>query len=93
MLSVVLSIVQSMMQWCFLMCYPQLADTYGNVYSIRLGNEKWVVLSGYKMVKEAIMTQAENFVDRPYSAMSDRIYSGTSGVNILSCSLSYTMQK
>ncbi|XP_028258728.1 cytochrome P450 2J6-like [Parambassis ranga] len=59
--------------------FTKLADTYGNVYSIRLGNEKWVVLSGYKMVKEAITTQAENFVDRPYSAMAERIYSGTSG--------------
>uniref|UniRef100_UPI003AAD375F cytochrome P450 2J4-like n=1 Tax=Centroberyx gerrardi TaxID=166262 RepID=UPI003AAD375F len=37
-----------------------------------------VFVSGYKMVKEAIVTQAENFVDRPSSAVADRIYSGTS---------------
>ncbi|KAF7661865.1 hypothetical protein LDENG_00251450 [Lucifuga dentata] len=30
------------------------------------------------MVKEAIMTQADNFVDRPYSPMVTRIYSGNS---------------
>lgn len=31
------------------------------------------------MVKEAIVTQADNFVDRPYSPMATRIYSGNSG--------------
>ncbi|XP_036969492.1 cytochrome P450 2J6-like isoform X2 [Acanthopagrus latus] len=30
------------------------------------------------MVKEAIVTQADNFVDRPYSAVSGRVYSGSS---------------
>lgn len=58
--------------------FAKLADNYGNVFSIRLGREKLVVVSGYKMVKEALVAQAENFVDRPYSAVSDRFYSGTS---------------
>uniref|UniRef100_A0A3P8SSL3 Cytochrome P450, family 2, subfamily N, polypeptide 13 n=1 Tax=Amphiprion percula TaxID=161767 RepID=A0A3P8SSL3_AMPPE len=58
--------------------FTKLAKTYGNVFSVRLGGDNWVFVSGYKMVKEAIVTQAENFVDRPYSAMADRIYSGTS---------------
>ncbi|XP_029284729.1 cytochrome P450 2J2-like isoform X2 [Cottoperca gobio] len=38
-----------------------------------------VFVSGYKMVKEAIVTQADNFVDRPHSAVSNRFYSGDSG--------------
>ncbi|XP_027146360.1 cytochrome P450 2J6 isoform X6 [Larimichthys crocea] len=38
-----------------------------------------VFVSGYKMVKEAIITQAENFVDQPYDPLVDRIYSGGSG--------------
>ncbi|TDH08371.1 hypothetical protein EPR50_G00096620 [Perca flavescens] len=59
--------------------FTKLADIYGNVFSVRLGGEKMVFVSGYKMVKEAIVTQAENFVDRPYSAMVDRLYSGDSG--------------
>ncbi|KAA8590050.1 hypothetical protein FQN60_013415 [Etheostoma spectabile] len=49
------------------------------VFSVRLGSEKMVFVSGYKMVKEAIVTQAENFVDRPYSAIVDRLCSGDSG--------------
>ncbi|XP_074523687.1 cytochrome P450 2J4-like [Halichoeres trimaculatus] len=59
--------------------FSKLADTYGKVFSVRLGGEKMVVLSGYKAVKEAIITQAENFVDRPSDAVQDRLYSGSSG--------------
>uniref|UniRef100_A0A667WM51 Cytochrome P450, family 2, subfamily N, polypeptide 13 n=1 Tax=Myripristis murdjan TaxID=586833 RepID=A0A667WM51_9TELE len=50
---------------CFMQC-PQLTKAYGNVFSIRFGRDKMVFVCGYKMVKEAIVTQAENFVDRPY---------------------------
>ncbi|KPP75387.1 cytochrome P450 2J6-like, partial [Scleropages formosus] len=44
----------------------KLATVYGDVYSIRLGRGKTVFVTGYKMVKEALVTQAENFVDRPH---------------------------
>lgn len=59
--------------------HSQLADDYGNVFCIRLGRHKTVFVSGWKMVKEALVTQADNFVDRPYSPMVTRIYSGNSG--------------
>ncbi|XP_029284728.1 cytochrome P450 2J5-like isoform X1 [Cottoperca gobio] len=59
--------------------FTKLADVYGNVLSVRLGGDKMVFVSGYKMVKEAIVTQADNFVDRPHSAVSNRFYSGDSG--------------
>ncbi|XP_037626174.1 cytochrome P450 2J5-like [Sebastes umbrosus] len=59
--------------------FTKLADVYGNVFSLRLGGDKIVVVSGYKMVKEAIVTLADNFVDRPYNAITDRFYSGYSG--------------
>ena len=52
------------------------------MFSLRLGIDKWVVVSGYKMVKEALVTQAENFVDRPYSPLTDRIYSKDLGDQI-----------
>uniref|UniRef100_A0A8C6UN01 Cytochrome P450, family 2, subfamily N, polypeptide 13 n=1 Tax=Neogobius melanostomus TaxID=47308 RepID=A0A8C6UN01_9GOBI len=57
---------------------PQLAAVYGNVYCIRVGRDKSVFVCGFKMVKEALVTQAENFVDRPYSPMVTRIYAGNS---------------
>uniref|UniRef100_A0A3B4WYR2 Cytochrome P450, family 2, subfamily N, polypeptide 13 n=1 Tax=Seriola lalandi dorsalis TaxID=1841481 RepID=A0A3B4WYR2_SERLL len=56
----------------------KLADVYGNVFCIRLGRHKTVFVSGWRMVKEALVTQAENFVDRPDSPMVNRIYSGNS---------------
>ncbi|XP_075943610.1 LOW QUALITY PROTEIN: cytochrome P450 2J2-like [Anarhichas minor] len=60
--------------------FTKLADVYGNVFSIRLGVDKMVFVSGYKMVKEAIVTQADNFVDRPHTAMAERVYLGGTGI-------------
>uniref|UniRef100_A0A8C7WQS0 Cytochrome P450, family 2, subfamily N, polypeptide 13 n=1 Tax=Oryzias sinensis TaxID=183150 RepID=A0A8C7WQS0_9TELE len=66
---------------CLRLDSPQLAETYGNVFSVRFGSETSVFVSGYKMVKEALVTQAENFVDRPYSPMATRFYQGpTNGI-------------
>ncbi|XP_034085742.1 cytochrome P450 2J5-like [Gymnodraco acuticeps] len=59
--------------------FTKLADVFGSVFSIRLGSDKMVFVSGYKMVKEALVTQADNFVDRPHSAIVARVYSGDSG--------------
>ncbi|MEQ2206816.1 hypothetical protein XENOCAPTIV_003229 [Xenoophorus captivus] len=59
--------------------FSKLADIYGNVFSFRLGKESMVIVSGHKMVKEAIVTQAENFVDRPPNAVTDRFYTEPSG--------------
>lgn len=49
------------------------------MFSIRLGREEIVFICGYKMVKEALVMQADNFVDRPYSAIDDRIMNGNNG--------------
>ncbi|TNN46534.1 Cytochrome P450 2J5 [Liparis tanakae] len=56
--------------------FSKLADVYGNVFSVRLGGEKVVFASGYKMVKEAIVTQADNFVGRPNNEIANRFYKG-----------------
>uniref|UniRef100_A0A3P9N2W6 Cytochrome P450, family 2, subfamily N, polypeptide 13 n=1 Tax=Poecilia reticulata TaxID=8081 RepID=A0A3P9N2W6_POERE len=60
-------------------CFSKLADIYGNVFSLRLGRQSVVIVSSHKMVKEAIVTQAENFVDRPQNAVFDRFYTEPSG--------------
>uniref|UniRef100_A0A3Q3VU68 Uncharacterized protein n=1 Tax=Mola mola TaxID=94237 RepID=A0A3Q3VU68_MOLML len=59
--------------------FTKLAELYGNLFSFRLGGNKIVFACGYKMVKETIVTQADNFVDRPYDPISDRFYSGQTG--------------
>ncbi|RVE74022.1 hypothetical protein OJAV_G00036930 [Oryzias javanicus] len=56
--------------------FSKLAEKYGNVFSVRFGSETSVFVTSYKMVKEALVTQAENFVDRPFSSMATRFYHG-----------------
>ncbi|XP_051729884.1 cytochrome P450 2J6-like isoform X2 [Ctenopharyngodon idella] len=58
----------------------KLGHAYNNIFSLRLGRDKVVFITGYKMVKEALVTQAENFVDRPYSPLLARVYSGNAGL-------------
>ncbi len=55
----------------------QLAEVYGNVFSLRVGSEKMVVVSGYKMVKEALITQIDSFVERPNVPLFHKVYKGT----------------
>lgn len=58
----------------------QLAEKYGNVFSLRRGTTKIVYVSGYKMVKEALVTQGESFA-RYISPLFDEIYKGR-GISI-----------
>nr|XP_057930410.1 cytochrome P450 2J2-like [Doryrhamphus excisus] len=57
----------------------QLADIYGDVFRLSLGKEKWVFVCGWKMLKEVLITQAENFADRPHNPVLTRMYSGNTG--------------
>ncbi|XP_042318055.1 cytochrome P450 2J2-like [Sceloporus undulatus] len=43
----------------------KLAEKYGNVFSFQLGNIPIVVVNGPQLVKEALIHQGENFLDRP----------------------------
>lgn len=43
----------------------QLAERYGNVYSLRMGQERMVVLNGFDILKEALVTQGDSLADRP----------------------------
>ncbi|XP_040204215.1 cytochrome P450 2K1-like [Rana temporaria] len=54
----------------------KLSEEYGSVFSIQLGMEKMVVLCGYDTVKDALINHAEEFYERPYTAMSARTSNG-----------------
>ncbi|XP_033885264.1 cytochrome P450 2J2-like isoform X1 [Acipenser ruthenus] len=54
----------------------KLAEDYGEVYSLRLGWSKTVVVNGYKMVKEALVNQAEAFSERPLTPVFHRLNKG-----------------
>ncbi|XP_051470569.1 cytochrome P450 2K1-like isoform X1 [Apus apus] len=45
--------------------YLQLSKIYGPVFSVQMGLRKIVVISGYEMVKEALVNQADAFAERP----------------------------
>uniref|UniRef100_A0A3B4AA09 Cytochrome P450, family 2, subfamily N, polypeptide 13 n=1 Tax=Periophthalmus magnuspinnatus TaxID=409849 RepID=A0A3B4AA09_9GOBI len=60
--------------------FSKLAEIYGNVFSFRFGSAQLVFVCGYKMVKEALVNQADIFVDRPFSPIADRFYSSTGGL-------------
>ncbi|XP_073481193.1 cytochrome P450 2K1-like [Aquarana catesbeiana] len=45
--------------------FMQLSRKYGSVFSIQIGTKKVVVLCGYKAVKDALVTHAEEFAERP----------------------------
>ncbi|KAG5275688.1 hypothetical protein AALO_G00123440 [Alosa alosa] len=54
----------------------KLAEVYGDVYSLRWGSEKTVFISGYKMVKEALVTQLDSFADRPIVPLFHKVFKG-----------------
>lgn len=69
-----------------------MAESYGNVFSVRLGSQATVFVSGYKMVKEALVTQAENFVDRPFSEIGGRFYEGNSSMRLFLVDINILIQ-
>lgn len=54
----------------------QLAQEYGPVFSLRRGSERMVYISGYKMVKEALVNQLDSFVDRPIVPLFHVVFKG-----------------
>ncbi|XP_066532446.1 cytochrome P450 2J2-like [Hoplias malabaricus] len=54
----------------------KLAEEYGDVFSLRWGSERTVFISGYKMVKEALLTQLDSFADRPIVPLFHKIFKG-----------------
>ncbi|KAJ6659627.1 hypothetical protein lerEdw1_018596 [Lerista edwardsae] len=44
----------------------KLSSQYGPVFSLHMGFQKMVVLTGYETVKEALVNQADAFAERPH---------------------------
>ncbi|KAJ8376314.1 hypothetical protein SKAU_G00068940 [Synaphobranchus kaupii] len=54
----------------------KLTEEYGNVFSLRKGSQKIVFVSGYEMLKEALVTQGENLTDRPVFPLFHEVFKG-----------------
>ncbi|XP_063771257.1 cytochrome P450 2C5-like [Pseudophryne corroboree] len=56
--------------------FHKLSEKYGSVYSIRLGTEKIVILSGYETVKDALVNHADVFAARPKVPIFEALFLG-----------------
>ncbi|XP_066494081.1 cytochrome P450 2K6-like [Tiliqua scincoides] len=54
----------------------KLSKQYGPVFSIQMGFQKMVVLTGYETVKEALVNQADAFAERPNVPMFEELARG-----------------
>nr|XP_056705328.1 cytochrome P450 2J2-like [Euleptes europaea] len=57
----------------------KLAEKYGKIFSLQVGSMWIVTVNGLPLVKEALVHQGENFVDRPRFPLNDEIF-GLSGL-------------
>ncbi|KAM3875982.1 cytochrome P450 2J2-like [Diretmus argenteus] len=54
----------------------KLAEEYGPVFSLRRGSTRMVFISGFKMVKEALVNQLDSFAVRPIVPLFDVVFKG-----------------
>ncbi|XP_009983336.1 PREDICTED: cytochrome P450 2J2-like, partial [Tauraco erythrolophus] len=51
----------------------QFTENYGDIFSLQLGSTTFVFVNGLRMVKEVLVNQGENFIDRPEFPMEKDI--------------------
>ncbi|XP_069590376.1 cytochrome P450 2K1-like [Ranitomeya imitator] len=57
----------------------QLSEKYGEIFTLHFGPKKMVVLAGYKIIKEALVTRADDFGERAITPVF-KIFSNEHGV-------------
>ncbi|XP_046705610.1 cytochrome P450 2D14-like isoform X2 [Silurus meridionalis] len=56
--------------------FKMLAERYGNVYGLYLGRNPAVVLNGFKVIKEALVTKSADFSGRPQNILVSHMTEG-----------------
>uniref|UniRef100_A0A671QYJ8 Cytochrome P450, family 2, subfamily AE, polypeptide 1 n=1 Tax=Sinocyclocheilus anshuiensis TaxID=1608454 RepID=A0A671QYJ8_9TELE len=56
--------------------FQRIAERYGDVSTLYLGNNLCILLTGYESFKEAFVEQADIFTDRPYFPIIDKLSKG-----------------
>ncbi|XP_048361641.1 cytochrome P450 2J2-like [Sphaerodactylus townsendi] len=57
-----------------LLSMQKLEEKYGKIFSMQIGNMWSVAVTGLPLVKEALVHQGENFVDRPHFPLHKEIF-------------------
>lgn len=52
------------------------------MYSIKIGEEKMVILCGYETVRDALVNHADEFSGRPLIPLFDDIAKGHGNINV-----------
>ncbi|XP_052522231.1 cytochrome P450 2J2-like [Tympanuchus pallidicinctus] len=50
-------------------------EKHGDIFSMQVGSMSFVVVNGLQMIKEALVTQGENFIDRPEYPVKTELFS------------------
>ncbi|XP_072723773.1 cytochrome P450 2J2 [Ciconia boyciana] len=53
----------------------KLIEKYGDIFSVQVGSASFVFVNGLRMVKEVLVNQGENFMDRPEIPLDKEIFS------------------
>uniref|UniRef100_A0A8B9N015 CP2J2 protein n=1 Tax=Accipiter nisus TaxID=211598 RepID=A0A8B9N015_9AVES len=53
----------------------KLTEKYGDIFSMQMGNTSFVFINGLRMIKEVLVNQAENFMERPEIPIDKEIFS------------------
>ncbi|XP_030886246.1 cytochrome P450 2K6-like [Leptonychotes weddellii] len=65
-----------MVMLIFLDVVRELSQKYGSIYSIQMGPKKVVVLSGYEIVKAALVNYGDQFGERSQVPIFERLFEG-----------------
>ncbi|XP_005498962.2 cytochrome P450 2J2 [Columba livia] len=58
-----------------LMTVQKLNEKYGDIFGLEMGTASFVFVNGLRMVKEVLVNQGENFLDRPEMALYKEVFS------------------
>uniref|UniRef100_A0AAX7TFT3 Uncharacterized protein n=1 Tax=Astatotilapia calliptera TaxID=8154 RepID=A0AAX7TFT3_ASTCA len=61
--------------------FREFAKKYGNIFTIRIFGGRTVVINSYKFVKEALVQQGDDFIDRPTVPLFEELF-GNEGLAI-----------
>ncbi|NXV49156.1 CP2J2 protein, partial [Uria aalge] len=53
----------------------KLTEKYGDIFHVQMGSTSFVCVNGLRLIKEVLVNQAENFMDRPEIPIDSEIFS------------------